>query len=531
VVPIGGGAGSVGQGGDVTITNTATGTITMTGAGSVGLFAQSVGGGGGIATADGAATFALHAQGNGNGGIVSVVNHGSIIMTGNNAAGVFVQSVGGGGGVVGKSGDLLGLDPMFQGTAGGIGQGAAVSLTQDQDVAAIGLNSVALLAQSAGGTGNGNIDVTVTAGTTITGGSGIGAGVGFLDGATNLLTNNGRITSINQIAGYAMTATGGNDTIDNYGTMIGSINLGAGVNAFNNRAAGLFDMGANVMLGAGNFLTNNGTMSPGGINNVFTSAVTGNLLQSAGGTYLLDLDFGPSTADRINATGTGSLAGKVTVNLLNKAQVLPGDHQMTIVSAAGGLTNPGLTLDVASSAILTYKLLNPNSNDLVLDYNVSFNPVGLPPQFASIGNAINAIQSARICAACSCIVRSARSGVADKVLQCRWRRRHGGDATGQLQRGCRLRVHDVRPDELMGFRCAEQQRGRVRRQRASLCRGISRRCDCKQRVPGYPQCPIEFLGSLACLGCSVRLQADHRQQRRVRSPGLVRFERRRRIGR
>ena len=58
-----------------------------------------------------------------------------------------------------------------------------------------------------------------------------------------------------------MTATSGNDTVDNYGTMIGSINLGAGVNAFNNRAGGLFDMGANVMLGTGNFLTNNGTMS------------------------------------------------------------------------------------------------------------------------------------------------------------------------------------------------------------------------------------------------------------------------------
>ncbi len=211
----------------------------------------------------------------------------------------------------------------------------------------------------------------------------------------NLLTNNGLITSINQIAGNAMTATSGNDTVDNYGTMIGSINLGAGVNAFNNRAGGLFDMGANVMLGTGNFLTNNGTMSPGGVGNVFTSAVTGNLVQSTGATYLLDLDFGPSTADRINATGTGSLAGKVTINLLNKQLVSPGEHQMTIVSAAGGVTNPGLTLDVASSAILTYKLLNPTANDLVLDYNVSFNPVGLPAQFASIGNAINAIQTAR----------------------------------------------------------------------------------------------------------------------------------------
>ncbi|MDO8978102.1 MAG: autotransporter domain-containing protein, partial [Afipia sp.] len=395
VVPIGGGSGSIGLGGDVTITNSATGTITMTGAGSVGLFAQSVGGGGGIATADGAATFALNALGNGNGGVVSVVNHGSITMTGDNAAGVFVQSVGGGGGIVGKSGDLLGLDPMFQGTAGGSGIGASVSLVQDQHVTATGLNSVALLAQSAGGTGNGNIDVTVTAGTTITGGSGTGAGVGFLDGATNLLTNRGRITSVNQIAGFAMTATGGDDTVDNYGTMIGSVNLGTGINAFDNKAAALFNMGASVMLGTGNFFTNNGTMSPGAINNVFTSGVTGNIVQSLGATYQLDLDFGPSTADRVNATGTGLLSGTVAINFLNKALVLPGDHQMTIVSAAGGVTNSGLKLSAAPSAIVTYGLLYPNANDVVLNYSVTFNPVGLPPQFASIGNAINAIQTAR----------------------------------------------------------------------------------------------------------------------------------------
>ena len=367
----------------------------MTGAGSVGLFAQSVGGGGGIATADVAATYALQAHGNGNGGTVSVVNHGSIIMTGDNAAGVFVQSIGGGGGVVGKSGDLLGLDPMFQGTAGGTGTGASVSLTQDRDVAAIGLNSVALLLQSAGGTGNGNIELTVTAGTTITGGSGTGAGVGFLDGATNTLTNRGTITSINQIAGNAMTATTGNDTVDNYGTMTGSVDLGIGINAINNKAAALFNMGANVMVGTGNLFTNDGTMSPGAINNVFTSAVTGNIVQSSGASYQLDLDFGPNAADRINATGTGSISGKVAINFLNKSLVLPGDHQMTIVSAAGGVSHPGLSLNVASSAIVTYGLLYPNPNDILLGYSITFNPVGLPTQFASIGNAINAIQTAR----------------------------------------------------------------------------------------------------------------------------------------
>ena len=260
---------------------------------------------------------------------------------------------------------------------------------------ATGLNSVALLAQSAGGTGNGNIDVTVTAGTTITGGTGTGAGVGFLDGATNLLTNRGTITSVNQIGGFAVTATGGNETIDNFGTMIGSVNLGAGANAFNNKSTALFNMGASIHLGAGNLFTNDGAMSPGALANVFTSGVTGNLAQSATGVYNLDLDFAPNTADRINISGTGLLAGKVALNVLNKSLILPGSHQMTIVSAGGGVTNAGLTLDVKSSAIVSYALQYPNPGDVVLAYDISFKPTALPPQFASIGNAVNAIQAAR----------------------------------------------------------------------------------------------------------------------------------------
>lgn len=136
-------------------------------------------------------------------------------------------------------------------------------------------------------------------------------------------------------------------------------------------------------------------MSPGGLANVFTSAVTGNLAQSSTGIYRLDLDFAPNTADRIDATGTASMAGKVAITIHNRSQVLPGSHQLTIVSAAGGATDAGLTLDVKSSAVVTYSLQYPNPNDVVLSYDISFKPTALPPQFASIGNAINAIQAAR----------------------------------------------------------------------------------------------------------------------------------------
>ena len=376
---------------NVTVTNN--GSITMTGAGSVGLFAQSVGGGGGVATANNASNFALNAQGNGNGGTVTVTNNGTVSITGDNSAGVFVQSVGGGG-IVGASGDLLGLDPGFQGTAGGTGTGGGVSLEQTQNVVVTGLNSFGLLLQSAGGTGNNNISLIVDNGVTVIGGTGTGAGVGFLGGATNLFTNNGAIAAINGLAGSAFFGDTGNNTIDNFGTMIGSMQLGTGTNAIDNEIGGLLIMGSNINLGAANTLTNNGTLSPGGSANVFTSGVTGNLVQSMTGNYFVDVDLTADAGDRINATGSANLAGHVVTNLINTSGAQPGNFQFVIVNAGGGVTNSGLALATVASPLINYALTYPDADDVVLNYSINFSPPGLGGNEASVGNAINQDQLA-----------------------------------------------------------------------------------------------------------------------------------------
>jgi outer membrane autotransporter protein len=148
------------------------------------------------------------------------------------------------------------------------------------------------------------------------------------------------------------------------------------------------------MLGAGNTLSNAGTVSPGGLGNVFTSTVTGNFTQSATGTYAVDLDFLPDTADRLNVTGRSTAAGTVALNFLNQGSMLPGEHQHTILSSDGGLAST-LTLSAAPSAVATYSLLYPNANDAVLDYNVNFQPAGLPQNLQSLGTAINQILTSR----------------------------------------------------------------------------------------------------------------------------------------
>jgi outer membrane autotransporter protein len=283
---------------------------------------------------------------------------------------------------------------MFQGTAGGAGVGGMVALTQNQNVTATGLNAFGILAQSAGGTGNGDINVTIASGATIIGGTGTGAGVGFLNGGNNVLTNNGVLTSVNQLTGNAMTGTDGNDTLDNFGIVIGGLNLGTGANAFNNNVGAQFIMGTNVVLGAGSTLTNSGIISPGAAANVFASAVTGNVVQTPTGNYVLDVDLLPQTADSISATGTGSFAGALSPNFLNKSYAKPGTQQFVVFSAAGGSTDAGLTINAQPRAVVTYQLLYPNPNDIVFSYTINFNVPGLPSQYRSIGNAINNIQAA-----------------------------------------------------------------------------------------------------------------------------------------
>ena len=102
-----------GVGGDVTVNNT--GSIVINGDNSIGIFAQSVGGGGGIVAPGGGATsVTTEAGGTGNGGTVTIDNTaGSIIINGDNSIAIYSQSVGGGGGAVGLDADPAGQVGAF----------------------------------------------------------------------------------------------------------------------------------------------------------------------------------------------------------------------------------------------------------------------------------------------------------------------------------------------------------------------------------------------------------------------------------
>ncbi|HUT45295.1 MAG TPA: hypothetical protein VMX36_03380, partial [Sedimentisphaerales bacterium] len=340
-VGIGGEGGAAGDGGDVTVSHE--GQIETFGDAAYGISAQSVGGGGGAAgdVGRGIFDFGLNVAfgqpggGGGDGGAVDVLSEGDITTHGTGAIGIFAQSVGGGGGIAGDVGTGIG----FAGSVGGDGSGGAVNVTHtgnittfgdashgifaqsaggkdfggtvnvtlNSNIIAYGENSTGIIAQSRGDMGAGDISVNLSDGALVRGGSGAGAGVNIDGGFNNTLNNAG---SISALSGTSIIGGVGNETVNNNGVVTGSVNLGAGANAFNNNPGATFNAGALVNLGAGNTLTNAGILAPGGSGAVVDMILDGDYVQAAAGLMEIEIGgFTPGTFDFIDITGTANLAG------------------------------------------------------------------------------------------------------------------------------------------------------------------------------------------------------------------------------
>jgi hypothetical protein len=170
-VGIGGKGGAGGNGSTVLVTNKA--ALSTSGSASYGIFAQSVGGGGGragnvdrgfaslLGNQYGLGIGLVFGQGGGDGGdgaAVTVDNQSAITTTGIGAIGLFAQSVGGGGGQLGNIGnfDVSGLLGFFVGSIGDRGNGGLVTVKQSGNISTGGIGAVGLFAQSAGGQGTGD---------------------------------------------------------------------------------------------------------------------------------------------------------------------------------------------------------------------------------------------------------------------------------------------------------------------------------------------------------------------------------------
>jgi len=442
---IGGAGGAGGDGGEVSVTNS--GPIYTSGDGAHGIVAQSVGGGGGLAGnttrflskyIDFGINFGYARPGGagGDGGEVTVTNTGDITTQGISAYGIFAQSVGGGGGLAGTVG--YGVDVFnyayMAGSVGAAGSGGEVSVSQTGNITTQGEEATGIFAQSAGGqgsggnvdialagnilcsganangiqaqslglAGNGDITITINSGT-VQGGSG-GIGMVFMDGAENTLTNYGAITTLDGITGMAIKSivssggngTPGNETINNYGVITGSVDLCAGINAFNNQEGATFNAGATVHLGTGNQLTNAGTFNPfgsGSTGNVGTVNLIGNFKQTSKGNHTME--FAAATSyDQVAVTGTANLRGKLITSLLNG--FLPENNQVftDILTAGTGISGTYDRVQNFSPSLLANVIYHANSVDLqaVRDYNNS--GLGLAPHLRGVGAMLNSVADA-----------------------------------------------------------------------------------------------------------------------------------------
>jgi uncharacterized protein with beta-barrel porin domain len=410
--------GGNGNGGAVTLSLDPGTLITTAGDGAYGVIAQSIGGGGGFAgdpsqvyTYQTGAHSAVTAN-NGTGGTVSITAQNATIDTdGNMAPGIFAQSIGGGGGVVVSS---PAVSPRHEiearGTAGGSGGGGAVTIKLvNSTVSTTGVDSPAILAQSDGST-RGAISISIDSQSVVSGGHPPNknfpqpdyerddAAIRLLGGSGNTITNAGVIEGINSgPVGYAHNAirADGPVAITNTGKIIGDIWAPGAASLLDNQAGGMVNSTA-INMGAG-LVRNAGVMEIGGANTIGQTTITGNLVQSSTGTLIVDI--ANTSADHLSVNGTASLQGRLVALINDPADLRSGSRRLVnILTATGGVTEDGLQA-VSPTPIVQYSIV-PNPQDLSLSYIVDFSAAQalqaaglLSRNRLAVGNALNTIMS------------------------------------------------------------------------------------------------------------------------------------------
>lgn len=288
-VSVGGSGGGASHGGNVTVTNT--GMIVTRGDDADGIFAQSVGGGGGTGGAINGdylrttifpgilgVTVGGNGGGSSNGGTVTISNSGAITTLGASSSAIKAQSVGAGGGEGGE-GEVGFVLPYIGigGAAGAGGNGGDVTVTNSGALDTSGDGSCGIFAQSVGGGGGvaGNVGrfsvyEDEEEGTNVDIGIGIAwardGGAGG-DGGRVTVTNNSDITTRGANA-YGILA----QSVGGGGGVAGEVGYGPGT-------------GLNYLFGSVGAAGSGGYVSISQTGNIttFGEGATGILAQSAGG--------------------------------------------------------------------------------------------------------------------------------------------------------------------------------------------------------------------------------------------------------
>ena len=400
-VTIGGSGGASGNGGDVSVTVSA--PITTYGKNSIGVIAQSVGGGGGILLTSGmlGGVTPTFTGGNGNGGSVTVDVNAPIKIYGAGVYGVMAQSIGGGGGMV------ISENEVIHGSGKGGGEGGVVTVnvkssiyvngqtTKDVTITNSNSSTYGVYAKSIG-TSDPSVSVAQGASVVAAG----GATAIALDGLVNQLTNHGSIIASNpqQDTAVKLTGAGGITQITNYGLFSGPLSNDGSTVTMNNMLTGRMYLTTVPNLGGG-ILTNEGYLQFGLPGQIATHQVnpTGEFVQTSTGILGLNLNFAGNLADQINLSSSRrfDLDGKIQPILVNAGMIHPGEIDKTILNT-GGLSNVRISDDLGvagQTAIMSYSL-SRSGESLNLNAKANFAPAGLSQFGSQVGQAIGQYQSA-----------------------------------------------------------------------------------------------------------------------------------------
>ncbi len=360
-----GGAGGYGQ--FVHVINNASGTILTNGDNSYGIFAQSIGGGGGAAGAGSTKTAAAEEVavnlsiggigGNASrGGDVTVENHGQITTYGYLSHGIFAQSVGGGGGASGAAANAtegdseIGGKVLLAGVSLPAGEGANgghVIVKNDGVIETMKAGAIGIFAQSIGGGGGYGGTVSTDAASDSAFALQIGGfgGNGGDGGAVEVTVSGAIITHGARAHGVVAESIGGGG------------GYGGDANGKTSNALAIGGVGANGGNGGDVTVIRTGTITTYGVDSIAIIAQSiggGGGFGGAGfGRFGADDDGGGPNAVGFNSPGgSKGNGGKVTI-VQSGAIETNGDRSHGIVAQAvggGGGAGGNSSLDLNQSA-------------------------------------------------------------------------------------------------------------------------------------------------------------------------------------
>ncbi len=197
---------------------------------------------------------------------------------------------------------------------------------------------------------------------------------------------------------------GGDDTFDSSGIFTGNIDMGTGANAIFVRAGGLFNSLDNVLLGAGNAITVEGDIAPGGVGPIQVTNIGSDLVFAAGSQFLIDIDgmaadtnaVGFFQSDRITVDGDITInGGTLVVESLTPEGDFDRQAQFLILDAAGTVT--GEFADLMADLPFLELNLTYNAGNVILNAGrqgpvVPFASLGLTPNQRAVGASFDALE-------------------------------------------------------------------------------------------------------------------------------------------